>query len=83
MSALLAIDRLQKSFGARVLLDIHDLQIERASAYVLTGSNGSGKSTLLRILSGLESADVIRMRYMGADCALSPYPQELQLINQL
>ena len=78
MSALLAIDRLQKSFGARVLLDIHDLQIERASAYVLTGSNGSGKSTLLRILSGLESADVIRMRYMGADCALSPYPQELR-----
>lgn len=78
MSALLSIERLQKHFGARALLDIRDLIIERASAYVLTGVNGSGKSTLLRILSGLESADVVRMQYMGADCALSPYPPQLR-----
>ena len=78
MNPLLSIERLQKQFGARALLDIHNLVIERASAYVLTGSNGSGKSTLLRILSGLESADVARMQYMGTDCVLSPYPLRLR-----
>ena len=78
MSALLSIERLQKNFGARSLLDIQDLRIERASAYVLTGANGSGKSTLLRILSGLESADIVRMQFLGNDCALSPYPQKLR-----
>ena len=78
MSALLTVAHLQKRFGPRALLDIGNLSIERATAYVLTGVNGSGKSTLLRILSGLESADIVRMQFMGKDCVLSPYPNHLR-----
>ena len=36
MSSLLSITRLQKRFGARLLLDIEQLDLETASATVLT-----------------------------------------------
>jgi tungstate transport system ATP-binding protein len=71
MEALLSIQRLQKSFHQRRLLDIQDLSIAQAQAYVLTGSNGSGKSTLMRILAGLESADTAE----GENVQLAPYPR--------
>jgi tungstate transport system ATP-binding protein len=75
MDALLSIQRLQKSFHQRRLLDIQDLLIAQAQAYVLTGSNGSGKSTLMRILAGLESADTAEVKFQGEAVQLTPYPQ--------
>ncbi|MBX9799087.1 MAG: energy-coupling factor ABC transporter ATP-binding protein [Burkholderiaceae bacterium] len=75
MDALLSIQRLQKSFHQRRLLDIEDLSIAQAQAYVLTGSNGSGKSTLMRILAGLESADTAEVKFQGETVQLSPYPR--------
>lgn len=75
MNALLEIKSLKKSFGARQLLDIENVTLHAGSIYALTGDNGSGKSTLLRILSGLESADTMRLSFAGAGHATeSTYP---------
>lgn len=78
MDALLSIQRLQKSFQQRRLLDIENLSIAQAQAYVLTGSNGSGKSTLMRILAGLESADTADVRFQGEAVSLAPYPRSMR-----
>jgi tungstate transport system ATP-binding protein len=78
MDALLSIQRLQKSFHQRRLLDIENLTIAPAQAYVLTGSNGAGKSTLMRILAGLESADAEEVRFQGKTVRLSPYPHAMR-----
>ena len=78
MSALLAVERLRKSHGARELFDIESLVLEEGRAYVLTGVNGAGKSTLLRVLAGLESAEVHGAAWLGKEVSLSPYPRMLR-----
>lgn len=78
MTALLSIQGLSKAFGERRLLDIDCLEIAPATAYVLTGINGSGKSTLLRILSGLEPATVVQIRFNGNPVTLAPYPAAMR-----
>lgn len=78
MDTLLSIQRLQKNFHQRRLLDIENLSIAGAQAYVLTGSNGSGKSTLMRILAGLESADTADVKFQGETVPLSPYPRTMR-----
>lgn len=78
MNTLLRLHGIQKSYGARRLLDIATLEIELASAYVLTGMNGSGKSTLLRILAGLETAQIGAAHYLGQPLSLTPYPRHLR-----
>lgn len=55
--SLLSAQRLRKSYGERLLLDINALTFARGASYLLTGDNGSGKTTLLRILAGLEQAE--------------------------
>ena len=78
MTALLSIHRLHKHVGGRHLLDIDDLTIRNAAAYVLTGVNGAGKSTLLRVLSGLEPAQVAQVSFAGQPMVLTPYPRALR-----
>jgi tungstate transport system ATP-binding protein len=73
MTVLLNIHRLHKQFGTRLLLDIDNLAIQAATAYVLTGANGAGKSTLLRILCGLESAQRAEISFLGQPARVSPY----------
>lgn len=78
MTALLQLLQLRKCYGQRVLFDIANLSIARASAYVLTGINGAGKSTLLRILAGLESAECAALSLLGQPMSLSPYPPAMR-----
>jgi tungstate transport system ATP-binding protein len=78
VNALLTIERLQKTFGPRLLLDIDSFTFDAASAYVLTGVNGAGKSTLLRMLSGLEPAAGARVTFQGQSMALAPYPAAMR-----
>lgn len=78
MTALLQVRGLRKSYGSRALLDIDELTIQPAQAYVLTGMNGSGKSTLLRILAGLEQAQIASVTFAGDICKLTPYPPQLR-----
>lgn len=78
MSTLLHITRLRHRVGDRVLLDIENFLIERASATILTGANGAGKTTLLRILAGLERADTCQLSWCGEQQNLQPWPRRLR-----
>lgn len=78
MSALLTVHALRKAYGERLLFDIGRLEIEKGSAYVLTGANGTGKSTLLRMLGGLERCDACTVEFEGHRLPLYPYPRQLR-----
>ncbi|NOT32413.1 MAG: ABC-F family ATP-binding cassette domain-containing protein, partial [Planctomycetes bacterium] len=54
---LLALEKVEKSYGGRTLLDGVDLTLDEGERVGLVGPNGSGKSTLLRILCALETPD--------------------------
>jgi tungstate transport system ATP-binding protein len=75
---LLVIEALRKQFGARTVLNIDGLQLDAGRSYALTGDNGAGKTTLLRVMAGLESADLVRARYLGRDIDLDAYPEWLR-----
>jgi len=77
-NALLTVHGLCKRHGERTLFEIDTLEIEAASAYVLTGVNGAGKSTLLRTLAGLERCDACTVQYEGRSMPLHPYPKALR-----
>jgi heme ABC exporter ATP-binding subunit CcmA len=49
----IAVRRVTKRFGRRLVLDEIDLQVAAGQSIVLTGSNGAGKTTLLRAMAAL------------------------------
>ena len=53
----IAIQALEKRFGAQPVLRGVDLEIADGELIALLGASGSGKTTLLRILAGLEHPD--------------------------
>ncbi|UII23465.1 ABC-F family ATP-binding cassette domain-containing protein [Fulvivirga ligni] len=53
----LSVDKISKSFGARVLFENISFGIEAGQKVALVGVNGSGKSTLLKILAGIDEPD--------------------------
>ena len=55
-----------KAYGARVVLDIDALEIERGEIFSLVGPSGSGKSTLLRLLNFLEEPTSGSLEFEGA-----------------
>ncbi|WP_432939336.1 amino acid ABC transporter ATP-binding protein [Kribbella sp. CA-253562] len=54
---LLSLRGVRKSYGANVVLDNFDLDVEAGQCVVLIGASGSGKSTLLRCVNLLETVD--------------------------
>jgi ATP-binding cassette subfamily F protein 3 len=55
--ALLQARDIAKSFGARLILDGLDFDVEAGARLGMIGPNGGGKSTLMRILAGEEEPD--------------------------
>jgi polar amino acid transport system ATP-binding protein len=55
--SLLSLRGVRKAYGANVVLDDFDLDVEEGSCVVLIGASGSGKSTLLRCVNLLETVD--------------------------
>jgi ATPase subunit of ABC transporter with duplicated ATPase domains len=53
---MITITNLSKAYGAQILFEGVNLQLDEGKRYGIVGANGSGKSTLLRIVSGDEEA---------------------------
>jgi polar amino acid transport system ATP-binding protein len=64
---LLQARGLRKSFGAQLVLDGLDLEVDVGDCVVLIGGSGSGKSTLLRCLNLLETVDDGQILLEGTD----------------
>ena len=54
---MIALDKIQKSFGAHHVLKSVDLTLAQGTVTALIGQSGSGKSTLLRCVNLLEIPD--------------------------
>ncbi|MDO4807640.1 MAG: ATP-binding cassette domain-containing protein [Coriobacteriales bacterium] len=71
-------DKIEKSFGGRVLYSGATLQLNAGERWALVGPNGAGKTTLLRIIMGLESADEGTVTF-ARDTTLGYLEQETKL----
>ncbi|WP_329569587.1 amino acid ABC transporter ATP-binding protein [Kitasatospora sp. NBC_01266] len=56
-SALVRLDKVNKSFGDQQVLHDIDLEVHSGEVVVLLGASGSGKSTLCRCVNRLETID--------------------------
>ena len=54
---ILRVGKLQKYYGAKLILDDVSLGLNRGDRAALVGENGVGKSTLARLILGLEEAE--------------------------
>src|SRR5207248_10525338 len=57
VSAMLALDNITKSFGARTILDHVTWSMNDDARVGLVGLNGAGKSTLLRLVAAVFTPD--------------------------
>lgn len=89
---LLAVDRLEVTFGAHRVLDEVSLRVEPGEIVGLIGANGAGKTTLVDALTGFVSArgrvefDGVRLGgppYARARRGLSRTWQSLELFDDL
>lgn len=55
--ALVSLDNIEKTFGARSIFDRLSFQVDRGERVGLIGDNGAGKSTLISIVSGAAQPD--------------------------
>jgi ABC-type Fe3+/spermidine/putrescine transport system ATPase subunit len=68
-------ERLRKSFGGRVAVDIDELEIRDGEFFSLLGPSGCGKTTTLRLVAGLVAADSGRVLIGGRDATAIPCAQ--------
>ena len=54
---ILSVEKVEKSFGARVLFSGASFQVNPRDRYALVGPNGAGKTTLLKIIMGQDAPD--------------------------
>src|SRR4030043_2266248 len=54
---MISINRINLSFGGRILLNDISFQINPKDRIGLVGNNGAGKTTLLKIIMGLQIPD--------------------------
>ena len=54
---ILNVEKVEKSFGARVLFSGASFQVNAGDRFALVGPNGAGKTTLLKIIMGIDTPD--------------------------
>ena len=77
---LIALDKVSKGYGEKMLLQEISFGIEEGDKIGLLGINGCGKSTLLKLLAGHEESDQglivrkknLRMQYLSQNPAFDP-----------
>jgi ATP-binding cassette subfamily F protein 3 len=72
---VLELQKVNKSYGDKVVFRDTDLLVERGDKVALVGPNGAGKSTLMRLLAGDEPPDSGK-RKLGSNAAVSFFSQE-------
>jgi ABC-2 type transport system ATP-binding protein len=70
--AAIALSRLRKSYGDKVVLDGVDLLVSEGTVFALLGPNGAGKTTMVNILSTLISPDGGEVKVAGHDVVAEP-----------
>jgi ATPase subunit of ABC transporter with duplicated ATPase domains len=70
------LDRVRKSYGARVVHDGLSLIVRRRERWAVMGENGAGKSTLLKMMAGVLPPDGGESS-LGAAVSLGYYAQQL------
>jgi simple sugar transport system ATP-binding protein len=65
MTALLALDRVAKRYGAVRAVEGVSLEIEPGAIHAVAGENGAGKSTLLKMAAGIVVPDAGRVLVGG------------------
>ena len=75
---ILLVDKIEKSFGARVLFSGASFQINPGERFALVGPNGAGKTTMLKIIMGIDSPDAGQVQY-AKDCQMGYLEQETNL----
>ncbi len=74
-------DKIEKSFGGRVLYTAATLQLNAGERWGLVGPNGAGKTTLLKILMGRESPDSGTVSF-ARDTSIGYLEQETHLAGE-
>lgn len=69
-----AVERVEKRYGMRVILNGIDFQVEPGEWLGILGPNGSGKSTLLQVMAGAEPVDGGTVRLAGKP--VGDYPRK-------
>jgi len=72
VQAALAIGGLDKTFGAKRVVDNLNLEVRAGELYALLGPNGAGKTTILRMVAGLLQPDRGSIQVFGLDALAEP-----------
>ena len=78
---ILLADKIEKSYGARVLFQGATLQVNPRDRYALVGPNGAGKTTFLKIIMGLETPDAGSITF-AKDVNVGYLEQETKLASR-
>ena len=78
---ILRVGKLQKYYGAKLILDDVSLMLSRGQRAALVGENGVGKSTLARLILGLEEADAGEV-WLKPGARVAYLPQEVPVDDE-
>lgn len=80
---LLRLERVNKSYDGRQILEDLDLTIHENEFVTLLGPSGCGKTTILRLIGGFETPDSGKIWFDGQDIThLQPEKRQVNTVFQ-